>query len=533
MFNVGEIVILEDGSVKSKEALAVFERRKAEKEALKTLAPEDVPKKGIVSKTQQQKKARLEPRPPPLKPVIPGGITLPEGEVNFISMWDITDEQIQKRLSEEKRKKSSARSNLRREQKAQKKINKAMKLLKRQTENRGEKWDQIEGRKIVMKAQEGDASEEDSQESSEDNDSENEDQDIEEIEEADEVNETQKVEKPVESAPAVQESKKSKNTKKKSDPASSGDVADELVAPIKESHPQKAKSSKRAAEDDPIEEPKAKKSKKSKKSQISDKKPEEAVEASGTSGASENATTIAAPDLEKEAKGKQALKEERRALKAQQRAAREEEIGAEKESQKGLVNAGEPKEDASREEKRDKKESRKEAAKASQANSKSEKKPKKRKHEDDEADTPVKKEKSKRGKHDDAIEALAENEKPHKQKRNRVVNEAPSEALSPSLNKQDKYYTPYTKADEEPVKQSVVAAQRNPEALTGEAARKEKFLRLLGAGKAKAAPDDGTKHKSSATEVDIRKVQSDLERQYEAGMKMKHDGGGKRRGLGA
>ena len=107
----------------------------------------------------------------------------------------------------------------------------------------------------------------------------------------------------------------------------------------------------------------------------------------------------------------------------------------------------------------------------------------------------------------------------------------PQSQLPESIDKHNQYYK--TRAKEEPVQDAAVAAQWNPEALTGEAARKEKFLRLLGAGKANAKALDGARHKSSAKVVDISKVQSDLEKQYEAGMKMKHDGGGKRRGLGA
>ena len=38
---------------------------------------------------------------------------------------------------------------------------------------------------------------------------------------------------------------------------------------------------------------------------------------------------------------------------------------------------------------------------------------------------------------------------------------------------------------------------------------------------------------AAAKAEQIARVQSDLEKQYEAGMKLKHDGGSKRRGLGA
>ncbi|TVY36134.1 hypothetical protein LSUB1_G005571 [Lachnellula subtilissima] len=73
------------------------------------------------------------------------------------------------------------------------------------------------------------------------------------------------------------------------------------------------------------------------------------------------------------------------------------------------------------------------------------------------------------------------------------------------------------------------AEQWNPDALSGDAARKDKFLRLLGAGKSNGA---GSSNKVSA-DVDLEKVQNDLERQFDAGVRMKHEQGGKRRGLGA
>lgn len=73
------------------------------------------------------------------------------------------------------------------------------------------------------------------------------------------------------------------------------------------------------------------------------------------------------------------------------------------------------------------------------------------------------------------------------------------------------------------------AEQWNPEALTGDAARRDKFLRLLGAGKS-SRDSSSNKHKPSTKATDILHVQEDLEKQYEAGMKLK---GSKRKGLGA
>lgn len=74
--------------------------------------------------------------------------------------------------------------------------------------------------------------------------------------------------------------------------------------------------------------------------------------------------------------------------------------------------------------------------------------------------------------------------------------------------------------------------QWNVSELEGDAKRKQKFLRLLGGGKANGlAGNDHTASKSSRT--DIAKMQSDLERQFDVGMKMKQEGHSHRKGLGA
>lgn len=73
--------------------------------------------------------------------------------------------------------------------------------------------------------------------------------------------------------------------------------------------------------------------------------------------------------------------------------------------------------------------------------------------------------------------------------------------------------------------------QWNADALTGDAARKDKFLRLLGASKVTGT--DKPSKKVKAKPEDLVRMENDLERQFEAGIKMKHDAQGKRRGLGA
>ncbi|KAJ2990301.1 hypothetical protein NUW58_g3017 [Xylaria curta] len=72
--------------------------------------------------------------------------------------------------------------------------------------------------------------------------------------------------------------------------------------------------------------------------------------------------------------------------------------------------------------------------------------------------------------------------------------------------------------------------QWNVSALGGDSKRKEKFLRLLGGGKANGVASGSH---TSTSKADIAKVQSDLERQFDVGMKMKHEGHSHRKGLGA
>ncbi|CAI4210489.1 unnamed protein product [Parascedosporium putredinis] len=74
-------------------------------------------------------------------------------------------------------------------------------------------------------------------------------------------------------------------------------------------------------------------------------------------------------------------------------------------------------------------------------------------------------------------------------------------------------------------------ANWNVNALEGGAARQSKFMRLLGGGKAGTGQGQGVA--SSLSGFDVKRVEHDLQRQYDTGLQMKFDGQGKRRGLGA
>ena len=66
-----------------------------------------------MSKTQQRKLAALEPRPPPPKPMIPVGIAIPDGEENWLSLWDLSDGELERRVLREKKRKAATRKALR------------------------------------------------------------------------------------------------------------------------------------------------------------------------------------------------------------------------------------------------------------------------------------------------------------------------------------------------------------------------------------------------------------------------------------
>lgn len=158
-----------------------------------------------------------------------------------------------------------------------------------------------------------------------------------------------------------------------------------------------------------------------------------------------------------------------------------------------------------------------------------------------ENEVPVKKAEKRLDKTAKATEEVQDSETSSK-KRKRSKDEeevGPSENGKPQkAHKKKRAEEPAPPSEKQPEKLAVAsskhtsgAEQWNPEALSGDAARREKFLRLLGAGKAGVLPS--SQHKSHTDTASISKVQSELERQYEAGMKHKHDGGSKRRGLGA
>ena len=72
-----------------------------------------------LTKTQQKKMEQVAPRPPPPKPVIPDGIDIPsDEEENWLDLWDLVDEELERRLIRAKRRAARARKELRIKQKS-------------------------------------------------------------------------------------------------------------------------------------------------------------------------------------------------------------------------------------------------------------------------------------------------------------------------------------------------------------------------------------------------------------------------------
>ncbi|KAL9131872.1 MAG: hypothetical protein Q9217_000318 [Psora testacea] len=77
---------------------------------------EGQPQTSYRSKNQIKKMAKFEPRPPPPKPTIPEYISIPEGEENWLSLWDLDDEQLERRVIRDKKRRAAERKALRAKQ---------------------------------------------------------------------------------------------------------------------------------------------------------------------------------------------------------------------------------------------------------------------------------------------------------------------------------------------------------------------------------------------------------------------------------
>jgi hypothetical protein len=183
MFNVGPVTVQEDGKVVSEEVLERRAKLQAEK-ACKLSEGGIVPSNGEtsnlpsratisgltdgvsserqtlvsdsfksqtkrLSKSQQKKLAVLEERLPPPKPIIPDGIELPAGEENWLSLWDLSDDELERRVVREKKRRAAERKALRERQKEGKAERRAARDERRRVYREKKlEWKAIKGREL-------------------------------------------------------------------------------------------------------------------------------------------------------------------------------------------------------------------------------------------------------------------------------------------------------------------------------------------------------------------------------------------------
>ncbi|KAM0191823.1 hypothetical protein ACHAPC_002136 [Botrytis cinerea] len=556
-FNVGEVVTLEDGTVKSKKSLEKKQELAEGKQSVQnenTAVPEginperllllDGENKSHISKTALKKKKMSEPKPVPPKPIIPEGFALPKGEENWLALWDISDGQIEQRIAMAKREAGNAKRDLRRRQREEARFRRLMKAKRRNAQKMGVAFDPIAAKNEILGDNDDD---EDDEESSDSEDESNSDSDSDSGSDSGSDSESDNEEDPEETKAKKREEKKQKPkfnldesqlnaiVKREIQRVKKDARKQEKVMGVFEKEPKVMTEEQKAA----LKEARIKR-KAEKKAEKRAKKEEEAK--------------LGVVNL----KGKQNRKARKELMRAE-RAKKADENGDAPETE----NVKEDKDEGGvdllsslemalnqAEETKEQKKSRKKAEKAeketSEAVEESKEERKARKKAEKAAkvvvDEPTpaavsqpveetKEEKKARKKAEKAAKStpvVVKEETPQPEpvaeeskKRKRYKEEKES-----SKKKKSKL----TEESEKPKVEKEVAAQWNADALDGDAQRKSKFLRLLGAGKGGAVSGKGVEAKGKG---DIQKVQSELERQYDYGMKMKHDGGGKRRGLGA
>ncbi|KAF7956442.1 hypothetical protein EAE96_003783 [Botrytis aclada] len=554
-FNVGEVVTLEDGTVKSKKSLERKQELAEGKQSIKNedsampegINPErihllDGEKKSHISKTALKKKKMYEPKPVPPKPIIPEGVALPEGEENWLALWDISDGQIEQRIAMAKREAGNAKRDLRRRQKEEARFRRLMKAKRRNAQKMGVVFDPIAAKNEILGDNDDD---EDDDEASDSEDESNSDSDS----DSDSGSESDNEEDSEETKAKKREEKKQKPKFNLDESQLNAIVKKEIQRVKKDTRKQEKimgvyeKEPKVMTEEQKVALKEARiKRKAEKKAEKRAKKEEEAK--------------LGVVNL----KGKQNRKL-RRELRRAERAKKAEENGDAPTTENAKEDEGEGGVDLlgslemalnQPEETKEQKKARKKAEKVEketpEAVEESKEERKARKKAEKAAKVVV--DESTPAAVPEPIEETKEEKKARK-KAERAAKSTPivvkeetpqpepvtEESKKRKRSKEEKESSKKKKSKptEEPEEPKIkiekeVAAQWNADALDGDAQRKSKFLRLLGAGKGGAVSGKGVEAKGKG---DIQKVQSELERQYDYGMKMKHDGGGKRRGLGA
>lgn len=475
------MIVLENGVVKNKELWQKCEEARKAREAgvapppnvnperQAQIQPNGKPKK--LSKKQQQRLDALSPKNVPPKPVLPEGITIPAGEENLIELWDVDDQGIQARLTRQKSEKRASAGALKRRQQEQKEFNRALKVKKKQAANKGILFDPEQAKREILG----------------------------EMTETEESDSDAKAEA---KSDADDGSEGSDSTSDSDDDSDSDSDSEE-----KQEEAPKPKKHKRSAEEPAEGQPEAKKSKTSSSGEPSEKKKVKKYNPP-PDGPRINMNIVTEEDIANRVK-----KEQHRVkldLRRQEKLQKRIEEGDVRTLQAvGLLKRNRKRDDETPEEKAERRAKR--AAKKAMI----------------EARKADPEEQARRAKLKEGYAAKKEAKKAEKRKARRLEKIAKAE--------KKRKRSSFTRGDSaKRVKtENGDAQQWNPDALSGDAARKDKFLRLLGAGKSNGNGEGSSGKGGQKKEVDLEKVQNDLERQFEAGVKMKHEGGAKRRGLGA
>ena len=98
------------------------------------------------SEIQQKKRAALEPRPPPLQPIVPDKVPLPKGEEDRLALSNLPSEQLEKEVIREKRRKAAERKAFRLKQKSGKEDRRVARDEKRRVYRKNQLvWKSIKG----------------------------------------------------------------------------------------------------------------------------------------------------------------------------------------------------------------------------------------------------------------------------------------------------------------------------------------------------------------------------------------------------
>lgn len=162
MFNIGPVVVTDDGKVRSADGAKRWQTKQIKKKIangeiveVPKKQPESAPVHDIDQERSPPRRTEKKIKEPPKqngllqlpKPHIPDGIGIPQGEEDWVALWDITDAEIQKRLARAKKKAAAQRKALRSAQQSGKLERRAARDEKRKVyKELKETWKAIKGR---------------------------------------------------------------------------------------------------------------------------------------------------------------------------------------------------------------------------------------------------------------------------------------------------------------------------------------------------------------------------------------------------